>query len=535
MMKLRALLVVLGILFALNPALAVDYEVSVAVTPEEITTRPCGIATFDIDVENLGEMEDTYSIVVGGIPEDWYSLTHEFMKLEPGMTEKAYLFITPDCYEEVFNHFEASVSVVGQSEDMVNFTLEVVPDHIIEVSMPEEMSVCLGEETTFDVTLENTGEHVEEVVLTLSGDIADFAELSEESVTLEVGEQRDVTVTIKPVEIELGSYALEVEAKSATSYARASASSMVDVTECYAVDVIFPEEVLACVGVATTFEIRVKNVGLKADTYEVRMDELNYAEIIDLEPAASKTIVMDYLSDQEGTFEIDFVVQSEVVKEEGIIKFTVRECYAVDLSVEETEFEIESGKGKLVKGIVRNLGLMADTFKVISDVVWVSIRPEEISLSSNESEDIYAYYSPEYGASGTHITNLTTKSDKSEDTEQITIEVIPKEVVEVEIPTIEEVTTIEEEVTTIEEEVTTTEEEIPTTEEEVTTVEEEEVEPETTVETTELIEIPEVEIPTGEFIGAVESMLGNKVIRSLLIAIIIVIIILIIVYLVVMR
>jgi len=527
MMKLRALLAVLGILFALNPALAVDYEVSVAVTPEEITTRPCGIATFDIDVENLGEMEDTYSIVVDGLTEDWYSLTHESVTLEPGMTEKAYLFITPDCYEEVFNHFEASVSVIGQSEDNTTFILEVVPDHVIEVSIPEMMSVCLGEEMSFDVTLDNMGEYAEEVFLTVSGDIADFVELSEGSVTLEVGEQRDVTLTIKPVEIELGSYALEVEAKSATSYARASASSMIDVTECYAIDVTFPEEVLACVGVATTFEIRVRNVGLKADTYEVRIDELNYAEMIDLEPAASKTIVLDYLSDQEGSFEIGLVVQSDVVKEEGTIKFTVRECYAVDLSVEETDFEIESGKGKLVKGIVRNLGLMADTFKVISDVVWVSIRPEEVSLSSNESEDVYAYYSPEYGASGTHVTNLTAKSDKSEDTEQLTIEVIPKEGVEVEITTTEEVTTVEEEeVTTIEEEVTTTGEEVTTVEEEVETT----IEIPETVETTEMIEIP-----TGEVVGAIESMLGNKVIRSLLIAIIIVIIILIIVYLVVMR
>jgi len=211
------------------------------------------------------------------------------------------------------------------------------------------------------------------------------------------------------------------------------------------------------------------------------------------------------------------------VKKEGKINFVVTKCYGVDLTVDENEFQIESGKGKLVKGKVTNIGLFADTFKIISDVIWSSIRPEQVNLNSNESKDVYAYYSPEYGAQGTYEVNLTAKSDNSQATQQLNIEVLGKGEA---TTTIEETTTVEETIptneTTIIENLTTTVEE---TTQEVTTI------AETTLETNQTT-TPAVEIPTGEVIT---GFWENKVMRSLLISIIIVIIILIIIYLVVMR
>jgi len=506
--------VLVAFVFVFSPVFAVDYSVSVAVSPKTITTKPCGIATFDVKVDNVGELEDTYMITIQGIPSNWYTLSSDSITLGPGESDKLYLFITPYCYEEQFNHYNASVTLTGKANATDKFTLIVVPDHVIKLTLPEEITACLGEEKELAGIVENIGNYTEDVIFTASGDASAFATVPEEKLIINVGKKNNVTIILNPVDVELGSYNLKIDAESTTSYARSSASTVVKVVKCYDVEVIFPEQVQACAGKTKTFDIMIKNIGLKKDTYTVTIGDLNYSTTVEIEAGESKTLSIDFLNEVEGTYEVAFTVESEFVKKEGTIKFVVTKCYGVDLTVEENEFQIESGRGKLVKGKVTNTGLMADTFKIISDVIWSSIRPQEVSLTSNESKDLFAYYSPEYGAKGTYYTNLTAKSDNSQDTEELKIEVLGK--VEVTTTTIE--TTPEETTTPANEttpEVTTTVEE--TTPEETTTA----------AETT-----PVIEIPTGEVI---KGFWENKVMRSLLISIIIVIIILIIIYLVVMR
>ncbi len=215
---------------------------------------------------------------------------------------------------------------------------------------------------------------------------------------------------------------------------------------------------------------------------------------------------------------------SDVVTKEGMITFVVEKCYGVDLILEVSEIDIESGRGGLVKGTVKNTGVLTDTFNIISDVIWSIVKPDKVTLESEQEENVYAYYSPEYGVTGTQTVELTAKSAKSEDTEELTIEILPKE----EVPT---TTTPPEETTTMPpEETTTTPEEETTTVEETTTMPPEETTTTPEEETTTTTLMPG--IPTGRILDIIYE---NRAIRSLLIAIIVVIIILIIIYLIVMR
>jgi len=181
-----------------------------------------------------------------------------------------------------------------------------------------------------------------------------------------------------------------------------------------------------------------------------------------------------------------------------------------------------------VKGTVKNTGTLTDTFNIISDVIWSVIKPDKVTLGSEQEENVYAYYSPEYGVIGTQTAKLTAKSEKSEDIEELTIEVLPKE--EVPITTVTEETTTVEETTTTGETTTTPEEETTTVEETTTIIEETTTVGEETTTAAETTTTPW--LPTGSIIDIIYE---NRAIRSLLIAIIVVIIILIIIYLVVMR
>ena len=529
MMDLKFLFVVLLAILLLIPAsLAVEHEVAVEITPKVIDTKPCGIAAYDILVKNIGELEDTYSFAVEGIPEGWYTLSQDSAKLEAGKSQKIYLFITPDCYEEKYGLFEGTFIVTDGAGTSINFTLNVIPDHIIELTMPGHLKVCLGEDNKIKINVKNKGNYTEDVYLTASGDAGEFSTFSEIIVHLGPFEEKEVTVTVSPKDLEYGNYSLVVEAKSSTSYARSSASSVIEVTKCYDVEVTYPEEVKACAGGAKSFEMTIKNIGVKDDTYKLTIEDLNYSMEITLAPEEFRKVELEFIKEEEGTYEIPFTIKSDFVSKEGMITFVVEKCYGVDLTLEENEIEIESGKGKLVKGTVKNTGTLTDTFNIISDVIWSVIKPDKVTLGSEQEENVYAYYSPEYGVIGTQTAKLTAKSEKSEDIEELTIEVLPKE--EVPITTVTEETTTVEETTTTGETTTTPEEETTTVEETTTIIEETTTVGEETTTAAETTTTPW--LPTGSIIDIIYE---NRAIRSLLIAIIVVIIILIIIYLVVMR
>ena len=493
-MKFKILsFVILGVLLVLSGCNAKDYDVSVSVTPKSAIVNPCGIASFDIDIKNVGDKEDTYSIIIDGLPEDWYSLSEDSIDLESGESGKVYLFITPYCYGEI-GEFEVSVTVSDGDSTSDTFTLNVVPDHKIEVDMPSEIKTCLEETSVETITIKNEGDFTEDLELTLSGDASDFAELAENEITLEPFEEKTVELNLKPTsDIEIGDYQLELDVKSTSSYASDKTISLVKVLECYKVSVSYPEKTETCMNEETMLELEIKNTGLKKDTYSVEFEEVNYTEIVELEAEDSRTIKIPFLKGEEGTYYVSFSVDSDYVSEEGEIEIDVLKCYGVELKVEETSLEVDVGKGKLVTVKINNVGTKGDTFDIMSDVDWVIVKPTSVTLDSGQEEDVYVYYSPRFGMSGSHDTTLTAQSENSEDS--VDIEVMVSGVA---------ITTTE---TTIE---------IPSEEGGLPS-----------------IEIPS--IPTGEFLSPVRDALENKVIRSLLIAVIIVLIILIIVYLVIMR
>lgn len=487
-------LIFLTFVFLITPSLAQEYGVSVSVTPKSASIPPCKIATFNILVKNVGNESDNYTLTISGIPKDWYSLSEESFTLEAGATEEVYLFITPYCYGKP-GTYNGSVTVSNKANATDYFTLIVIPDHKISISMPEEVKVCLREGLNFSALVKNEGNYSEGIILSTSGNASDFVSLSEKNFTLEPKEEKNVTITAMPVNIEPGVYDLVLDASSTTSYATSKASSLIRVIECYKVKIQYPEKVEACINETTPFNFTVKNTGIKEDSYEINIKELNYTQTIKLKPEESKEFESSFIKNELGTYKVNLMVKSNFTEAKGEIIFDVVRCYGVDISVKEKEVETEESRGKLVKAEVTNLGTKADTFNILSSVDWVSIKPSSVTLTPNESEIVYVYYSPPFGTIGTFNTSLTAKSNKSMDSEILTVKVVKK------------ITPMN---------VTTTTTVIPTT---------------TPLNLT-TTPVNLTTIPTGL---AIQAIWQNKIIASIIVAIVIVIIILIILYLVIMR
>lgn len=485
-MKFKTLsAVILGILLIIPITFAKDFEVSVDVSPKEMSVGPYGIATFDMNIQNLGGKKDTYGITVEGIPEDWYSLSYESVELDAGSSSTVYLFITP--YYVKHESFTGTVSVIGRSNDTDTFTLGIIPDHEIKVSLPRIISSCLCEEDEVTILVENLGEkYSEDIVLTVSGDALEIVELKAKSFTLGPTEKKNIPLKISSAcGEEERSYSLEVKAKSESSYAESTFSSVIKKIKCYDFKVSFPPEIRACTGVETSFEIGVENTGIKEDSYEITIEKANFSELIAMKPGDTKVSEVSIKEDEFGVYDFVFIVKSKFAEVEGTIKFVTERCYGVEIELDEKELSIKSGTGKLTKPRITNVGTKKDGFEVSADMGWVSIKPSQLELEPNETKNVFVYYSPEYGLMGVFNVTLKVWSENSRDEKMVKVSIEETEVV---------TTTI------VEEETTTTAPAEPI-------------------------------IPTG----FLPKILKNKIIMSLVIGFIVALIILGLIYLVVMR
>lgn len=440
MMKSKILIYIFLSTLFINLALAKEYESSIAVVPSQLTVQSCGIATYDINIKNLGEKEDTLYALVEGIPEGWYVLSHESVTLKSGESKNVYLFITADCYSEPKN-YSGKISYLGKTESSASFGMNVIADHSLKIEAPSLVSSCLCEESSIFVTIENTGKYDEDAVLSVNG-----ATLKENKIKLKAGEKKQVELLLdKACEAQVGVYDIELKAESTSSYARTSAKFGIRRNKCYDFETLYVKEFTTCVNEPITFIVSVKNTGTKEDTFQVNIEALNFNKIVSIKPGETKNFEASFRSGEYGTIDLGFSVKSSSKSMQGTIRFNIEKCYGVDIQPEENKLEIKSGSGKLLKAKLINTGIMQDTYTISSDVGWVSIRPLKVTLIGNGSDDIFIYYSPEFGALGKYETKLKAESERASDEETITINVFkelieqpPVEPIEINITTTQE-------------------------------------------------------------------------------------------------
>ncbi|MEM5777648.1 MAG: hypothetical protein QXJ06_04355 [Candidatus Aenigmatarchaeota archaeon] len=423
-MKLKILIYILLPLF-IGSVYAKDYDSSLSISPQELTVKQCGIATYDLTLTNIGEKEDTFYVLVEGIPEGWYSLSHESVVLKPKESKNVYLFITANCFEEPKN-YSGSISFLGNSESKVNFKMNVISDHKIELVIPDNISSCICEEKSFIFTIQNTGKYDEDIKLSING-----AKLKNDRVTINAGETAQIEVLLdRACDLKPGKYNVEIIAQSQTSYAKSKKAFSVLRENCYNFEFSHPKEIRACVNEEVKFNIALKNSGNKMDEYTLIIDALNISQKMQVNPNEIRLFNVNFTSNEQGTIDLGFTIMSKNKQEKGNLRFLIEKCYGVDLQTETNDVKIQLGSGKMIKAKIINTGSKEDNYKISSNINWVSIRPQNITLKGMNSSDVYIYYSPEYGMKGRFDTQIKAESVHSIDIENITVNVYEQETTE---------------------------------------------------------------------------------------------------------
>ncbi|MFH8080806.1 MAG: hypothetical protein QXO84_02920 [Candidatus Aenigmatarchaeota archaeon] len=414
-MRIAVLALILMLFF--STCSAKDYDSIVEIATKEVTVKQCGIATFDLKIKNTGEKEDTFYVVVEGLPEGTYATSHETINLKPNESRNIYLFVTASCLEPK-NH-TGKISFLGNSKSEVDFKMNTIVEHGIDILLPKNVTICICEEKNITILIKNTGLYDEDVKL-----IAVGGKLKNERVKLEPGETKEIEVLLeKSCNISPEKYNLEIIGESLSSYAKVRKVFVIGRENCYDFQISYPKEVRTCVNEETKFNISVSNVGSMDDEYELRIDALNVFQTMKVKRGETKFYIINFTSFDAGIMDVSFSIKGMAETEKGNIRFLIDRCYGVDLQLEVNRADIELGSGKMIKGKIINTGSRDDRYDISSDVEWVSIKPSNVSLKSLESEDVFIYYSPIYGMKGTFQTQIKAQSLKAVDVENVTINV----------------------------------------------------------------------------------------------------------------
>jgi len=439
MLKKLGLSVFFGLIFVSSLVLAQDFDVSVDITPIEESINLCDVTIYDITIKNTGRMKDIYEIEVKGLPERWYSLSHESVELVTGEEETIYLFVTASC-DDGQGVYHGSVSATGESEDLVNFKLTVSADRGAKITLPDEVASCLCEGGFVKAKIENTGNQREELVFSLTSEIAKYLELEKTSMILGPGETKTLDITISDECKPEGEYSLELSADAKRSYVTAKAETEIELTKCYEFKTTMPGKLTGCEDEDVFFDINVKNIGLKSDEYVITIDELNYSKTVKLDPKDSEDLRVSFEKDV-GEYTLEINVESDSQQETYEVEINIEKCYDADLVIEKDSYETMPCQGKLVKGFVENKGTKSDTYNIISDKEWVIIKPKTVELDPEETQDVSIYCSPAYDMDGEYNIKVTASSEKVFIIKSFILNVLGEEITETTTTVAEEGTT----------------------------------------------------------------------------------------------
>lgn len=173
--------------------------------------------TYKMTVENIGELNDTFSLSLSGSYKDWGKLFPTSVSLVPYSSEEVSL--TVDVPDDVSGgDYKIKVKARSQKDTSefaeLVFTTTVIPFVFDYDLTPENQysDVALGANAVFEILAENTGNYQETINLELSGAKAEWGYLDPANITLSSGAFEFVYLMIYvPLDSQPGNYYFTVK------------------------------------------------------------------------------------------------------------------------------------------------------------------------------------------------------------------------------------------------------------------------------------------------------------------------------------
>ncbi len=398
-------------IFSVNDCYSADLQI----LQQSIDLCEGSVGRVDFIVRNTGQRKDDYTIFVRGVTGIiGVSFAGGRMSLAPGESRTG--SITLRGLSNDYGSYDVELIVKSPMKSVSKkLRVNLVNCYYATVSAPDEFVSCPEAGLTYTVNIRNKGCVPNTYSLELSGTCR--AHLTQDSIYLEAGEEKDIAVTLEP---DMGECNLTLAAVSA--YDSHSDTTNVKLMECYDVDLeIIPPEITACHGEPVTYDLKVRNTGYYADDYTLSISGMDVPlerDFFSLASGESGETSFDVM----GTWcvtdaEIPFTVSATghaTDTENGYLRllpFGEGSCADIELVPELDPTQIDC-RGDAYTFYVKNTGYVKQQVSLSLEGGNYLIQPDSILLRPKETRPVALYILPLDVPEHSKITVVATGENK---------------------------------------------------------------------------------------------------------------------------
>lgn len=356
--------------------LATASQAELTIFPEESSTEINSFTSYEVEVENIGPVDDVYEMQHNYPGE--ISIAPRRIELESGQSKTVNVWFNPRVTRDAGTYsfqIDAKSRADGQTYS-TNGRVNVIKDHQVALSAPQSAVVCRDENARYEIEVTNDGIQQEEFALT-----TEFGELDRERVNLDQGESTTVILTASSSEVTDESF--NVRASSTTSYATETINMQFEAENCFESEVsVTPETQETAAFTESEFDVTVRNLGTRPDEFSLssQRGELS-TTVLSVQPRTTAVSTLRYtpteLGEQELTVEASGTSNAERT-------FTVDAYNGMSSNVEfDQSRTVCRDESTTYTVTVENDGEAEETFQLSSNIG--EVLEEEVTLEAGES------------------------------------------------------------------------------------------------------------------------------------------------------
>ena len=368
----------------------------------------CNSATYEYNIINAGNYQETYNLEVTGNGARFVTLSESQFTLGSQKTKKIYAYYEAPCGTSGEYSFNVNIESLT-SNAAASFTSNAVVNSCYDFNLvPEKTFLDICEHTIENVPLniENTADADNEFSLLLTG--PGWANLENDNVRLDANTNSKVNLILNPDYGVEGSYGVNVKVNSKDGELSKEQLIKVNVKKCNDVVLdIEKSEDNVCNLVSKEYNVKVKNNGEFDKEFKL---EVNYpwavlsTQSIDLSAKAEKDVKLTLTPSKDLTGIYDVKVKatafdSSKISSEDSIKVTLVEtdlCYTPLIDVKDVVIEPDTTATVEVK--ITNNGPEKATYllSLTGDASFVQLNPATLEVDSGNTEVSYLYIAPPF-------------------------------------------------------------------------------------------------------------------------------------------
>jgi uncharacterized membrane protein len=420
---IKKIVAAIALLLFLVPVVSA-YNLRVTSTDYAKTIYPCKPVSFGFTIQNTGLFTETYYLMVDNF-QDYTTFSQNPIKIAPGYGQQAFAFVSPSCDINGNFNFNIVIRALNSGQQItLPVQLNIIEyydyslsygDYYVE-NEPIEGSdgnykICEEDTKQIPILIQNNADVLNSYRIALNG--TKFAEISQKSAVLEGRQKGVVFINLEPKMGDKGKYSLITYSNSERGSIRKAEKAIVEVEDCYDVEVNLPKEAVISDCEQSSYEFSIENKGKYEEAFELVLESPDWVSLdynfnnIGANAQASAFLKFNVPCGKEGKYKISVIGVSkehENIQDRKYMSITLVPQY----KFYNTLINAPNKQGirywtKEMPFKVTNNGLKEISYSLsLTAPSWVDVEPKTFTLNPKETTNAKLIFSPNQDVEENH-------------------------------------------------------------------------------------------------------------------------------------